>query len=540
MKTIKLVNRNQVVKLSHTGRRGLAGTVAVGSVTTGAPGQAVTVTNVGTSSEAILNFVIPQGDPATNIVKSVNGKIDEVVLDTNDILDTEVRRYTNDSDISRLQNTSGTNTGDQDLSSLAVESNVASRLALKLNISDVVNNLTSSAADKALSAAQGKALKDLVDVLNQIVTSDDTSLDDLQEIVTYIKANKDTLENLSIGAIAGLQSALDSKSATNHTHTAANVTDFDTEVSNNTDVAANTAARHTHANKAVLDATTASFTTADETKLDGIAAGAQVNTVTSVNTRTGAITGLAEASDLTAHTGNTSNPHSVTKAQVGLGNVANLAPADMPVSTATQTALNAKANASDTVNLTGNQTIAGVKTFSSAPIAPSGTSIGGALHLTGVGFPNGVVTAPTGSVYIDTAVTNGASSWIKKSGTGNTGWQVLEGDTGWRAIGGLIEPSSGIADAKTNATRIRRINNTIHYIIELTATSYVSGTTFMYMIDGFRFEEVYISLGYSNIQLYRISTGMKLGFSGNNSGIRYSLTMPTSDAWPTTLPGTAV
>ena len=31
----------------------------------------------------------------------------------------------------------------------------------------------------------------------------------------------------------------------------------------------------------------------------------------------------ANASDLTAHTGNTSNPHSVTKAQVGLGNVEN-------------------------------------------------------------------------------------------------------------------------------------------------------------------------------------------------------------------------
>ena len=67
--------------------------------------------------------------------------------------------------------------------------------------------------------------------------------------------------------------------------------------------------------------------------------------VQSVNGRTGAVTGLAEASDLTAHTSNTSNPHSVTKAQVGLGNVSNLAPADMPVSTAQQTALNAKANA---------------------------------------------------------------------------------------------------------------------------------------------------------------------------------------------------
>lgn len=37
---------------------------------------------------------------------------------------------------------------------------------------------------------------------------------------------------------------------------------------------------------------------------------------------------------LDAHIGNKSNPHKVTKAQIGLGNVQNLAPADMPVSTA--------------------------------------------------------------------------------------------------------------------------------------------------------------------------------------------------------------
>lgn len=37
---------------------------------------------------------------------------------------------------------------------------------------------------------------------------------------------------------------------------------------------------------------------------------------------------------LDAHIGNNNNPHNVTKAQIGLGNVQNLAPADMPVSTA--------------------------------------------------------------------------------------------------------------------------------------------------------------------------------------------------------------
>lgn len=54
--------------LSITGPRGVDGapgvaaTVAVGSVVTGAPGSAVSVTNAGSSSAAVLNFTIPRGD----------------------------------------------------------------------------------------------------------------------------------------------------------------------------------------------------------------------------------------------------------------------------------------------------------------------------------------------------------------------------------------------------------------------------------------------------------------------------------------------
>lgn len=44
------------------GGSGAAGTVAIGTVTTGAPGSSATVTNVGTSTAAILNFSIPRGD----------------------------------------------------------------------------------------------------------------------------------------------------------------------------------------------------------------------------------------------------------------------------------------------------------------------------------------------------------------------------------------------------------------------------------------------------------------------------------------------
>jgi hypothetical protein len=67
--------------------------------------------------------------------------------------------------------------------------------------------------------------------------------------------------------------------------------------------------------------------------------------VTSVNGQTGVVTGLAEQSDLDSHTSNIENPHQVTKTQVGLSNVDNTSDANKPISTATQTGLNAKVDA---------------------------------------------------------------------------------------------------------------------------------------------------------------------------------------------------
>lgn len=64
---------------------------------------------------------------------------------------------------------------------------------------------------------------------------------------------------------------------------AADITNFQTAVSANTDVAANTAARHTHSNMSVLNATTASFTTALETKLGTIEEYAEVNNISDTN-----------------------------------------------------------------------------------------------------------------------------------------------------------------------------------------------------------------------------------------------------------------
>ncbi len=60
---------------------------------------------------------------------------------------------------------------------------------------------------------------------------------------------------------------------------------------------------------------------------------------------------------IASHTGNTSNPHSVTKTQVGLSNVDNTADTNKPVSTAQAAAIALKQDASTAVTLTGAETL---------------------------------------------------------------------------------------------------------------------------------------------------------------------------------------
>ena len=74
-----------------------------------------------------------------------------------------------------------------------------------------IDNLNSTLTNKALSANQGRILKTFIDNINTLLSSDDTTLDSLQEIVNFIKINKNTLSNLSISSIAGLETALANK-----------------------------------------------------------------------------------------------------------------------------------------------------------------------------------------------------------------------------------------------------------------------------------------------------------------------------------------
>ena len=92
------------------------------------------------------------------------------------------------------------------------------------------------------------------------------------------------------------------------------------------------------------------------------------------------------------------------------------------------------------------------------PSAPA-TNTGGQVNqyeIHGTGMPNGRVTAPVGTTYVDTNATNGALKWIKRTGDNNQGWEVLTGDTGWRTLN--IQSKLGASFLK-----VRRKNDTVMY-----------------------------------------------------------------------------
>ena len=93
------------------------------------------------------------------------------------------------------------------------------------------------------------------------------------------------------------------------------------------------------------------------------------------------------------------------------------------------------------------------------PSQPATSSNAGQVNqyeIHGTGMPNGKVTAPVGTTYVDTAVTSGALKWIKRQGSGNQGWEVLTGDTGWRTLN--IKSKLG-----NSYLKVRRKNDTVTY-----------------------------------------------------------------------------
>ena len=90
------------------------------------------------------------------------------------------------------------------------------------------------------------------------------------------------------------------------------------------------------------------------------------------------------------------------------------------------------------------------------PTSTSPNNQANQYEIHGTGFPNGKVSAPVGTTYVDTNVTNGALKWIKRKGTDSQGWEVLTGDTGWRTLN--IQSKLG-----SSYLKVRRKNDTVMY-----------------------------------------------------------------------------
>ena len=147
-------------------------------------------------------------------------------------------------------------------------------LGTALQPSDITDNLTSTDTNKALSANQGKILKNLTDdlfTLLDVDAADKPALDTLREVVNFCQINAATLSSLGIGSIAGLQVALNAK----------------------VDVVTGKALSEND------------FTNTLLAKLNGIAAGAEVNVKPDFSATTGAANEIlnipSDITDLSAH-----------------------------------------------------------------------------------------------------------------------------------------------------------------------------------------------------------------------------------------------
>lgn len=190
----------------------------------------------------------------------------------------------------------------------------------------------------------------------------------------------------------------------------------------------------------------------------------------------------------------------------------------------------------------------------------------------GTGSPEGVITAPVGTRYTDTAATNGAVEWIKFSGAGNTGWRVVYGDTGRRAVFswtagvqdgsnqiGVLNTAGGLALAGTLICYMSRINQSVWLSIP-SGTPNTMSTTVTTAVN--LFASGGLPTGFRPTGPNLVGGGINVDQSVNTTQVLWDgiasaaiprlrtpasaaavggtvLNWQTNDPWPTSLPGVA-
>lgn len=255
-------------------------------------------TSINNVSNDLSSFKASTGTNFTN----VNNSITKIVNGT-----TVVAKATNATNAVNAESAAEATKATKDGSNNIITSTYETKTDASKKLSDA-KTYAEEKANAALSSAKSDAaskvsahntsttshndIRLLIDDLNTKVTHfldvDDTTTDQLSEVLALINNNRGTLESL-LGTKVNITDIIDNLTTT-------------------------TAGKVLSANQGKV--------------LKGL-----------IDALTNTVNLKAEASTLTSHVNNKSNPHAVTKAQVGLGYVDNTADLDKPVSTAQATAI---------------------------------------------------------------------------------------------------------------------------------------------------------------------------------------------------------
>ena len=280
-------------------------------------------------TEAILDYNLLYHHPSINGVELINNKTLED-LDIQKTIYAGQNVYLTKSDAQKMDDTI----------------NVYEATESRKGVSEIATqNEVNEGADD-FRYITPKKLKPIRDALEQKIAAEEARA----------KGVEGRLSSLTTDAKNNLVSAINEVD----THTDTNTTNIGTLSSLTTDAKDNLVSA---INEVDLHSDSTSSDLADEIARATGVEGSLSNLTT--DTKTNLVSAINEvdshsdtnSTNLSNHIGNTSNPHSVTKAQVGLGNVDNTSDLDKPISTATQEAIDGKQDkilAGDNISISGN------------------------------------------------------------------------------------------------------------------------------------------------------------------------------------------
>jgi len=209
--------------------------------------------------------------------------------------------------------------------------------------------------------------------------------------------------------------------------------------------------KHAHSNAAVLDATTASYTTADQTKLQGIAAGAQVNVLEALSVNGSPVSISAKAADIPlASSGAAGAMSSADKskldgiaatAQVNVLEGVAVAGTQLPVSAK---AVNIPLAVAPATGVAGNAGVVSAGDKGKIDSAIQGVKVNGVDCAVGV---DNTVNVPVGSGVMPQSQNDGDWAWsASKSGNASDiGWaEIVRAYVGNLQLDGNNEPILGL------------------------------------------------------------------------------------------------